>query len=129
MNGNFIFPSKKMLKKVSSRLNYDFFSKTDGELIKKTTLKINGRKETGWVVNGFYFNKDEDAFSFDIENYHLVFIDERFAPCLRRFLADESVLSIVVDAQEILGRVYPKVKYRMDVITRVIPIKKIGKQN
>jgi hypothetical protein len=122
----FLCPSRKSLEDMSFEAGRDFFSKTDGKLLKRGFLKINGRKNSGGFVNAFKF---KDDLSFNQDDLSLVFIDEKFCRCLEDFLSDQKTLSIVVETEEISGYVSPKVKHRMTLVSRVISRKNLAKDS
>jgi len=113
----FICPGKTSLEKMSSETNCNLLAKTNGKVIKRIVLKVNGKKLNGGLVNAFHFN---DELSLDKNDLCLVFVEDKFVPCLEKFLVDDLTSSIVVESQEISGYVLPKVKYKMSLVSRVI---------
>ncbi|MCK9439198.1 MAG: hypothetical protein WCY43_00835 [Patescibacteria group bacterium] len=122
----FLCPSRKSLEDMSFEAGRDFFAKTDGKLIKRGFLKINGKKNNGGFVNAFHF---KDDLSFNQDDLSLVFIDEKFCRCLEDFLSDQKTLSIIIDVEEVKGYVSPKVKHRMTLVSRVISKKNLTKDS
>lgn len=123
---NFICPSRKSLEDMSFESGHDLFARTNGKLLKRTVLRVNGRKINGGFVNAFHF---KDDFSFNEDDLCLVFIDEKFCKCLEDFLSDQKTLSIIIETKEIAGYVLPRVKHQMTLVSRVISKKSFAENS
>ncbi len=126
MEEKFLCPSKSVIDDMLLE-GQNLLSKTNNQLLEKIKLKINGKKEDGYLVNAFKFGED---FFKDIQNGDpcQIFITDQFFKCFEAFLLDPKVFSIIIDVGELTGKVFPKeVKYKIKTISRVVSKKDITK--
>lgn len=123
----FLCLGKRVLETMSSADKPDEMSSGPIEALPKATkdlmtdccLKIDGKKENGYLINAFLF--DENALKDISENKtEKVFITNQFKQCLESCLNDSCISCIVIEAREITGHVYPKIKYKISGISRTI---------